>query len=164
LPWKCNNPYVAWACGPFDPMSVGIPCSADSQCAWGLVCGQDASAPAGGNTHFACRAPVVCTNDSQCGPTQVCREVPNGPTWSPWSMERWCSTLCASDLDCLPMHKCDGTGHCQPRTCTQCPSYFSCTGGTCSVPTCTKDTDCPGGYCVGGYCAGSLGTCIPFCF
>jgi hypothetical protein len=162
--WKCNSPYVAWACGPLDHMSLGMTCNADSICPWGLVCGQDPSAPSGSDAHFVCMVPVVCTSDSQCGPTQVCREVPNGPTWSPWSTERWCSARCATDLDCLPMNRCDETGHCQPRTCARCPSYFSCAGGTCSIPTCAKDADCSGGYCVGGFCAGMLGTCIPICF
>jgi hypothetical protein len=104
--------------------------------------------------------PVACTGDSQCAVGMVCRDAAgwHGPPGLA------CLAPCASDLDCPPTDKCDGSGHCQGRTCAECPSYFSCASGTCVVPSCLKDVDCPGGYCVLGSCAGSLGVCKMRCY
>ena len=102
---------------------------------------------------------VNCTNDSQCGAGKVCHDDPRVPTQHLSPGEFVCASPCTTDLDCRPDHKCDSTGHCQARPCAECPSYFSCTSGTCVIPTCTADIDCSGGYCVNGSCAASRGVC-----
>ena len=114
--------------------------------------------------HLPGETPVACTEDSQCGAGKVCRVDPTvSAIWlGPSGLV--CAAPCASELDCPPTDTCDSGGRCQARTCTECPSYFSCASGTCVVPSCLKDVDCPGGYCVLGSCAGSLGVCKMRCY
>jgi hypothetical protein len=116
----------------------------------------------------ACEPIVGCTMDSECDGGSVCRE---DPTITPNCLMRGggdsglvCSTPCTTDSQCAPTDKCEHGGHCLPRTCDECPSYFSCAAGACNIPNCSKDTDCPGGYCVFGSCAGALGICERNCF
>jgi len=108
---------------------------------------------------FDSRAMVSCTADSQCYSGKLCREDPTVPTQLLGPSGLVCALPCQTDLDCTATHKCDGSGHCQARTCAECPSYFSCTGGTCVIPSCSTDSDCPGGFCVNGNCSASLGVC-----
>jgi hypothetical protein len=107
-----------------------------------------------------CAPPTLCAGDAQCDGGTVCRQVRAAPCGA---MSAICYAACQSDVDCPPTQTCVAGGHCQPRTCAECPAYFSCTSGTCTIPTCTGDSDCPEGYCVNGSCGGALGTCTGGC-
>jgi Cys-rich repeat protein len=100
---------------------------------------------------------VPCTEDSQCGAGQVCRHSPYRGWLGPVSFV--CSPPCVTDLDCSPTDRCESGGHCRPRSCSECPSYLSCTSGSCVIPSCSTDSDCVGGHCVNNRCGGSLGVC-----
>jgi hypothetical protein len=147
--YACVGPNQSYHCGPTS--SLGELCVADWQCGAGNVCSM---APGGaeGGVGLVCIEGVACTLDSQCGAGNVCRE------------SGYCKVPCTSVIDCAPTERCESAGHCQAQTCAECPSYFACTNGTCSIPTCAADSDCPGGYCVYGSCAGTLGTCQVECF
>jgi len=164
VPWACSMPNGAYRCGPGQPDSVGAACTEDAECGGGNIC-RGASVTDGGvgPSSLVCVRAVGCTDDLQCNPGQVCRGNPTVPIgWiSPSGLV--CSAPCLSDLDCAATDKCESGGHCQARTCADCPSYLSCTGGACIVPNCSSDKDCPGGYCVDGSCAGSLGVCKLLC-
>jgi hypothetical protein len=109
----------------------------------------------------------ACTMDSQCDGGSVCREdrsvhdclisegLDGGATI--------CAAPCTSDSECAPTDRCEDHGHCVPRTCAECPSYFSCAIGACVIPSCSRDSDCPGGYCVNGSCGSALGVCKHNC-
>lgn len=110
-----------------------------------------------------------CSNDSQCSPGQVCRKDPSIRIGELDPNGIVCTTPCTSDHECAPTDTCDDSGHCRARNCSECPSYYSCASGTCTIPSCSNDSDCPGGYCVSkssgsGICAGSLGSCRTWCF
>lgn len=171
VPWGCVRPYDAYRCGPVEPNRVGAACTEDDQCGGGNICRaatvhDDGGMPDDGGlglSGLACTRAVACTADAQCNAGQVCRGDPAVPIGWIDPSGLVCSAPCATDLDCPPTDKCSGGGHCQARTCAECPSYLSCKSGTCVVPRCSTDTDCPGGYCVAGSCAGSLGVCRPEC-
>jgi hypothetical protein len=148
------------------------------------ACRTDADCPAehrgingGGFVAYTCIGPSVrvrcgphiggpapaCSVDSQCNAGQICRPDPTVPTGRN-GPSAFCVEACAADLDCTATETCESSGHCRPRSCAECPSYFACTNGSCIVPTCTADSDCPGGgYCVNTRCAGSLGSCELSC-
>jgi hypothetical protein len=156
-------PNSAYRCGPgYD--SAGIPCTQDGDCGGGNICRPSSVTDGGvGASALVCVRAVACTDDSECGAEQVCRGNPTVPIGWISPTGRVCSLPCSTDLDCAPTEKCESGGHCQARTCAECPSYLSCTNGTCVVSSCSTDANCPGGYCVDGNCAGSLGECKPFC-
>ena len=162
--WGCYMSYDVYRCGPVLSGNVGMACTDDAQCGGGNICRKTTISDGGlGSSALVCVRAVACTADSQCGAGQVCRSNPTVPIgWiSPSGLV--CSAPCSTDLDCAPTDKCESGGHCQARTCAECPSYLSCTSGTCVVPGCSTDTDCSGGYCVTGLCAGSLGICRKGC-
>lgn len=162
--WVCLLPYGYYRCGPVLPSRDGVPCTDNSQCNPLQVCrasaGSDGSVDSSG---LLCVPGVGCTDDSQCGGGEVCRADPTVSPGLPGPTGLVCSPPCSSDLDCVPTDKCESAGYCQARTCAECPSYFSCASGACTVPSCSTDADCPGGYCVGGRCAGYLGVCRWVC-
>ncbi len=129
-------------------------CRASSDCSSSMSC----SGP-GGPFCFVTSGPA-CTEDADCDTGKVCHENLGSPGFV---MARYCGTSCSEDSECGLTNTCDSGGHCQPRTCAQCPSYFSCATGTCLIPSCSDDDACPGGYCVNGACSGSLGVCEPSC-
>lgn len=108
--------------------------------------------------------PVTCGVDSECDPHKVCRADPTIPPGWLGSSGMACLAPCSTDAECPATAECESGGHCKARTCPECPSYFSCTGGTCVIPQCTTDAECHGGYCVKGSCAGKLGACQVLCF
>jgi Cys-rich repeat protein len=161
----CLMPNSAYRCGPVQPDRVGAACTEDGECGGGNICRGTTVTDGGlGSSGFVCVRAAACTDDSQCAAGQVCRGNPTVPIgWiSPSGLV--CSAPCSTDLDCAPTDRCENGGHCRARTCAECPSYLSCTGGTCIVPSCLTDADCSGGYCVDGSCAGSLGVCQLMCF
>ena len=162
-----------YRCGPLEPAKVGASCVSDAECGGGNICrpaGAHAGAGASGTSNLVCIRAVACAADAECSAGQVCRTDPAVPTgWlDPTGLV--CSTPCRTDVDCAPTEKCESGGHCRGRTCPECPSYFSCSSGSCVIPQCSTDKDCAGGYCVHsartstGTCAGSLGVCRPVCF
>lgn len=156
----CIGPYVPFRCGPIDDSTVGQPCTEDSNCARTEIC---RLAPTGADGGFACALDLSCTQDDQCGPNRVCRQDPTVPEGWVGALGLACAYPCATDADCAPTSLCETGGHCRPRTCAECPSYFSCINGACTIPSCSTDADCPGGYCVVGSCAGLLGQCRLLC-
>jgi Cys-rich repeat protein len=162
--WVCLLPYATCHCGPVVSANEGVACTENSQCGAGLVCRATTVSDGGfSSSGLMCVPAVACTDDSQCGVGQVCREDLTVPLGLLGPTGLVCSPPCSSDLDCIGTNKCESGGHCQARTCAECPSYLSCTSGSCVVPSCSTDTDCSGGYCVAGRCAGSLGICRLFC-
>ena len=137
-------------------------CSGQNASGWGDHC----SGPYEGYILCLCEPEPICTTDSECDGGSVCRE---DPSVNPECLMREgdsglvCTTPCTSDSQCAPTDTCEDGGHCLPRTCGQCPSYFSCASGACVIPNCSTDADCPGGYCVNGSCAGMLGVCTGNC-
>jgi hypothetical protein len=133
--YSCQGPYpTTWSC----VCQERVPCMMDSDCDGGSVCRQD---------------PTVFNSCVQ-GSLQDGGNFYDGLV---------CASPCTSDSQCAPTHKCEDAGHCVPRTCAECPSYYSCSSGTCVIPDCTTDTDCPGGYCVNGRCGAVLGFCHRNC-
>jgi len=162
--WVCVSPSATYHCGPVLPANEGVACTENSQCGAGLVCRATPVSDGGfSSSGLMCVPAVACTDDSPCGVGQVCREDLTVPLGLLGPTGLVCSPPCSSDLDCIGTNKCESGGHCQARTCAECPSYLSCTSGSCVVPSCSTDTDCSGGYCVAGRCAGSLGVCRLFC-
>ncbi|MGH7438949.1 MAG: hypothetical protein ACRENE_24950, partial [Polyangiaceae bacterium] len=106
-----------------------------------------------------------CTTDSQCD-AGVCRTAAQAPACASGTGPSFCLPACAADDQCPPADQCTA-GHCVPRTCSTCPSYLNCVGGsasgTCQAKSCGSDADCPKGYCVKGSCEGSLGICTLGC-
>jgi hypothetical protein len=162
--WVCLLPHSLFRCGPVLPANEGVACTNNSQCGLGLACRATAVSDGGiSPSGSTCVPAVVCTDDSPCGVGQVCREDLTGPLTLRVPSGFVCSPPCSSDLDCASTNKCKNGGHCQARTCEECPSYLSCASGSCVVPSCSTDADCSGGYCVAGRCAGSLGVCQLYC-
>jgi hypothetical protein len=167
VPWICFPAYAVYraTCGPTPP--GGRPCSDDADCGPGQVCQENATVADGGLDAGGqvCVQAMACGQDAECTAGRVCR---GGDIFAPAVDQNptnfVCRAPCTTDPDCVPTDRCDSAGHCQPRTCAECPSYFSCTTGTCAVPSCSADEECPGGFCVKGYCAGSLGVCVLQCF
>ena len=162
VPSTCVSDDRAWRCG---PVEVGMPCTQDADCPKSDTC-RPAALPDGGPgaSRLVCVDAPVCTEDAQCREGEVCRRDPTVPTGWAGPTGLVCASPCVTDHDCFPTDKCESNGHCQARTCAECPSYLSCTSGTCVIPSCSTDTDCPGGYCVAGGCSGSLGVCALVCF
>ena len=152
---NCLSPNQLYHCG---PISVGMACTDNLQCN-GLVCSVN---PAASDAGHVCAQAVTCTTDSECEGGQVCRKDPKIEWLEPDTLV--CSEPCKTNRDCVETDICDDTGHCQARTCGECPSYFSCTSGSCVIPNCASDAQCPAGHCVMGRCAGTLGTCQMLCF
>ena len=113
---------------------------------------------AGLTTCPALRAPS-CTDDAQCTAGQLCNTDADGAGY----VSSTCTAPCSGDGTCGPTFACAGDGHCQPRTCAECPSFYSCADGTCRIPPCSHDSECSGGYCVNGICGPALGKCEPAC-
>ena len=144
------------------PISSPEPCLEDADCGSGGVCDGSATTPDGGlgSGSGVCVQATSCTQDAECAPGRVCRGSESFvPTAEQTTGDLICRAPCSADPDCAPADRCDASGHCQSRTCAECPSYFSCTDGVCSVPKCSTDKDCRGGFCVNGLCAESLGVC-----
>lgn len=108
-----------------------------------------------------CQTAPSCTEDSQCDAGTVCGHILEGVCQGYESLH--CFAPCTSDSECTPTDACSSDGHCEPRTCANCPSYFTCSNDICLEPSCTTDSQCPGGFCVNGSCAVSLGMCTPEC-
>ena len=148
------------------PASSGRPCSDDVECGIGNVCqtSADVTDAGSGAGSRICTWATYCAQDADCGDGRVCRSfAPFVPAAEQTAAGWVCRAPCTTDPDCAPTDKCDGAGHCQPRTCAECPSYYSCVTGTCVVTSCSADKDCPGGFCVNGVCDGALGICQPIC-
>jgi hypothetical protein len=144
----CHDDYTTGG-----PHLYGTGCTHDGRCPGGLICVlADAGARFG-----TCEA-VTCTDDSQCSSGLVCGRDERLPDASPGD-SGICLPSCAGNPLCPATETCDEGGHCRPRTCAECPSYFSCQNGTCKIPNCAKDQECPGGYCVNGQCGEKLGMC-----
>ncbi len=140
-----------------------------------LACGDDtchsnADCPASSDNELnACFVPGLtvcptllgasCTDDSGCTSGQVCNTNADGQGY----VSTTCTAPCTGDSACGPTFTCGSGGHCQPRTCAQCPSYYSCSTGVCLIPACSHDSDCTGGYCVNGVCGPALGMCEGIC-
>lgn len=165
--WTCLDAYANYRarCGPIPP--GGEPCTEDRDCGGGAIC--DGNPGVAGGVSDAggpvCVQATACTQDAECTEGRVCRSSDSFQS----SLEQAqndvvCRAPCTTDPDCAPTDRCDSGGHCQPLTCAECPSYFSCATGTCVTPSCSTDKDCPGGYCVNGVCAASLGICRLACF
>lgn len=151
----CFDAY-GW-CGPY---LLGLSCDTDLGCNQGLAC-SEAGDTSGGSQ---CIHATTCTSDSDCSGGRVCSNDPRPPFNHTVKMVgSFCLTPCVADRDCAPMDTCDEGGHCRTRTCTECPSYFSCSNETCYIATCTEDGQCPGGYCVNKRCSEALGVCQPIC-
>ena len=161
-PWNCAGPNGPYFCGPV--VQVGVACTVDSVCGRGSVCRETTMLDGGLGPSGKVCTDAACTDDSQCSAGQVCRKDPNVRIGELDPDGVVCALPCATDRDCAPTDKCESAGHCIARTCADCPSYFSCTSGTCVIPSCSTDPECPGGYCVDGICAGSLGVCRMTCF
>ncbi len=156
----CVGPYQPFRCGPVLSGTVGQNCSDDANCTGAEIC-----RAAGGefDAGLACSLDRSCTVDADCGPGHVCREDALLSTGWVGANGLACSAPCAESSDCPPTSTCQSDGHCRVRTCAECPSYFSCSNGACTIPSCSSDGQCPGGYCVLGACAGSLGLCRQLC-
>jgi hypothetical protein len=145
-----------------------IACRSSLDCSGQFLPGEGdyCSGPYEGYDLCLCEQVPTCTMDSECDRGSVCRE---DPFVNPECLMREgdsglvCTTPCTIDSQCAPTDKCEDGGHCLPRTCGQCPSYFSCASGACVIPNCSTDANCPGGYCVNGTCAGLLGVCKGSC-
>ena len=75
-----------------------------------------------------------------------------------------CRPPCGSNDDCNYWEACDtSTGLCGPLSCDKCPSYLSCTTGSCAPKACNTDSQCPGGFCVDNTCFATLGSCEGEC-
>jgi len=141
---------------------LGTACDASTDCNDGELClpapgGADGGLDGGGR---ACALAPVCTDDAECPAGFVCRGAESFvPTAQQTANNIICRRPCTVDPDCAPTDTCDSGGHCQPRTCVECPSYFQCTNGACIAPNCSTDKACPGGFCVNGICAATLGIC-----
>lgn len=157
----CVGPDEFYACGPIEPL--GSDCYEDLECSRGSVCRETSAMDAGPSSSGKVCTNASCTDDSQCSAGQVCRKDRNIRIGDLDPDGIVCAPPCATDRVCAATDKCESSGHCQARTCAECPSYFSCASGTCVIPSCSTDTDCPGGYCVNKSCAGSLGDCRLFC-
>jgi hypothetical protein len=104
-----------------------------------------------------------CTTDSECDAGRVCDYARDNSSCLP-DGGLSCTSPCTIAEDCFIWQSCTDGGHCQARSCAECPSYLSCpAGGTCEAMSCASDADCPGGYCVNGSCQGTLGTCQQEC-
>ncbi len=156
--WSCFGPNTFYACGPVNNTSK--PCSETAECALRQLCRND---PSTADAGLVCTIDRSCVNDSDCGNGLVCRADSTVPSGWVGSNGLACAEPCTSDAQCPPLDKCETNGHCRARTCAECPSYFSCTNGTCAIPSCTHDAECSGGYCVKTRCEGSLGTCRMLC-
>jgi hypothetical protein len=165
VPWGCSFAYTIYRsrCGP-SPVATREPCLDDPDCGGGAVCQGNATTPDGGASSGVCVQGTSCTQDAECAGGRVCRSSDSFvPAGEQGTNDFICRAPCSIDPDCSPTERCDTGGHCQPRTCSDCPSFFSCTNGVCSVPNCATDKDCPGGFCVNGHCAESLGICELLC-
>jgi hypothetical protein len=108
-----------------------------------------------------CQDAPTCTDDTQCTVGTVCSHLLAGVCQGYETLH--CVPPCRHDSDCTPTDACSSDGHCEPRTCANCPSFFTCSNDVCIQPTCTTDAECPGGFCVDGSCAVSLGMCTEEC-
>jgi hypothetical protein len=151
----CFLPNNFHHCG---PVVIRLACTDNSSCS-GSVCRANPEASDAGR---ACAQAVTCTTDSECEGGQVCRTDPTIIVKE--SEAPVCTEACKTNRDCAVTDACDDTGHCRARTCSECPSYFSCASESCAIRNCATDAECSGGYCVNGSCAGALGTCQMLCF
>jgi hypothetical protein len=146
------------------------PCAPLTCQAGGCRSGDDCSGASGGplcvgpGESLGCGAcnnsPATCASDADCASAgnAICVPVP----CSCDGQGTQCVPGCESDDDCAPESQCDGSGHCEARSCVDasgCPAQFDCNGGACQRRSCTADGDCASGYCVNGSCQDELGQC-----
>lgn len=138
-----------------------------NQCSTEVACtNQGTCAPPGTPTGCGmCRKPPnPCKDDSEC-PAQgakpgICEHRKQDCTCSG---EKLCHAGCADDSDCKTGEACDGAGRCKPASCgasTPCPTFFTCTGGSCTRTPCKASSTCNGGVCVLGACYAEPGKCL----
>jgi hypothetical protein len=138
---------------------AGCSSSSSGGCSTSADCGGDQNSCYGDySPSCVCETSPACTTDADCMGGTVCD--PARSLFRCGAVALGCQAACTTDTECAAWQSCTSKGHCEARTCDECPTYLSCpAGGSGGPKECSSSDECPGGNCVNGECQATLGKC-----